>query len=521
MSDPDLTSRNPQDEERDFEAALRPTKLADFAGQPHARELLSIAIEAAKQRGEALDHVLLCGPPGLGKTTLAGIIAQELSVPIQQTAGPIPLQKKIRFERHFEWCPRTRSFSSMRFTVCCPISKRFSMPHFEDFRLDILNRHRPGHKNALAFFAAITVVGTTTKQGLLELLAAGTFWDRAAPQAYDEETLGGIVERSANLLGVKISANAAREIARRGRGTPRIANRLLRRVRDYAQVRADGHIDSGVAQAALDLLKVDRFGLDSVDQKIMLTVMVKYGGGPVGLSTIAASIDEQTDTIEEVYEPYLMQLGFLDRTPRGRIATDRAFDYFGVNRRTRFPWQQWFAESPVLSGVPWRRSGCIFSLGLQNMGERQENLELAIAALESEQIRVIARSSIYETEPQDVTDQPWFLNMVVQCETNCFPIQLLAVLRRIENGLGRVRTPTGRRGPRLIDIDILLFGQVSMKTPHLTIPHPRMLDRRFVLEPLLKMDASLRQPGTKEMLFDRLRKLSGQRVKKLDAATPR
>ena len=336
MSDPDLTSRNPQDEERDFEAALRPTKLADFAGQPHARELLSIAIEAAKQRGEALDHVLLCGPPGLGKTTLAGIIAQELSVPIQQTAGPI-LQKKFDLSGILSGVREREVFFIDEIHRLLPDIEEILYAALEDFRLDILIGTGPGARTHSLSLPRFTVVGATTKQGLLSAPLLGRFGIVLRLEPYDEETLGGIVERSANLLGVKISANAAREIARRGRGTPRIANRLLRRVRDYAQVRADGHIDSGVAQAALDLLKVDRFGLDSVDQKIMLTVMVKYGGGPVGLSTIAASIDEQTDTIEEVYEPYLMQLGFLDRTPRGRIATDRAFDYFGVNRRTRFP----------------------------------------------------------------------------------------------------------------------------------------------------------------------------------------
>ncbi|MBV8866955.1 MAG: Holliday junction branch migration DNA helicase RuvB, partial [Acidobacteriaceae bacterium] len=206
----------------------------------------------------------------------------------------------------------------------------------EDFRLDILIGTGPGARTHSLPLPRFTVVGATTKQGLLSAPLLGRFGIVLRLEPYDEETLGGIVERSAGLLDVQITPEAAREIARRGRGTPRIANRLLRRVRDYAQVRADGHIDSRIAQAALDLLKVDRFGLDAVDQKIMLTVMGKYGGGPVGLGTIAASIDEQTDTIEEVYEPYLMQLGFLDRTPRGRIATERAFEYFGISRKARF-----------------------------------------------------------------------------------------------------------------------------------------------------------------------------------------
>ncbi len=324
-----------QDEEREFEAALRPTKLADFAGQPHVRELLSIAIQAAKQRGDALDHVLLCGPPGLGKTTLAGIIAHELDVSIDQTAGPI-LQKKLDLTGILSGVRERQVFFIDEIHRLMPDIEEILYAALEDFRLDILIGTGPGARTHSLPLPRFTVVGATTKQGLLSAPLLGRFGIVLRLEPYDEETLGRIVERSARLLDVRITPEAAREIARRGRGTPRIANRLLRRVRDYAQVRAEGHIDSPVAQAALDLLKVDRYGLDSVDQKIMLTVMVKYGGGPVGLSTIAASIDEQTDTIEEVYEPYLMQLGFLDRTPRGRIATDRAFDYFGVSRRSRF-----------------------------------------------------------------------------------------------------------------------------------------------------------------------------------------
>jgi len=205
----------------------------------------------------------------------------------------------------------------------------------EDFRLDILIGAGPGARTHSITLPHFTAVGATTRQGLLSAPLRGRFGIVLRLDPYDEATLGKIVERSARLLEIATTADAAREIARRGRGTPRIANRLLRRVRDYAQVRADGHIDLEVAQAALDMLKVDRYGLDEIDHKIMLTIMEKFSGGPVGLSTIAASIDEQTDTIEEVYEPYLMQLGFLDRTPRGRSATERAFEYFGVTRRQR------------------------------------------------------------------------------------------------------------------------------------------------------------------------------------------
>ncbi len=335
MHDDDLVSRKSQEEDRQFEAALRPTSLADFAGQPHVRELLSIAIEAARQRGEAMDHVLLCGPPGLGKTTLAGIIAQELSVPITQTAGPI-LQKKLDLTGILSSVHEHQVFFIDEIHRLMHDIEEILYAALEDFRLDILIGTGPGARTHSLPLPHFTVVGATTKQGLLSAPLLSRFGIVLRLEPYDEETLGCIVERSARLLDVRITLDAAREIARRGRGTPRIANRLLRRVRDFAQVRAEGHIDASVAQAALDLLKVDRFGLDAVDQKVMLTVMVKYGGGPVGLSTIAASIDEQTDTIEEVYEPYLIQLGFLDRTPRGRIATERAFDYFGVSRKARF-----------------------------------------------------------------------------------------------------------------------------------------------------------------------------------------
>ncbi len=332
-------SAAPQEDDRQFETALRPTRLDDFAGQPHVREQLSIAIEAAKRRGEAMDHVLLCGPPGLGKTTLAGIIAQELSVPIDQTAGPV-LQKKLDLTGILSSVRARQVFFVDEIHRLLPDIEEILYSALEDFRLDILIGTGPGARTHSISLPHFTAVGATTRQGLLSAPLRGRFGIVLRLDPYDELTLAKIVTRSAGLLEIEINGDAAREIARRGRGTPRIANRLLRRVRDYAQVRADGHIDCGVAQAALDLLKVDRYGLDEVDQKIMTTIAEKYGGGPVGLSTIAASIDEQSDTIEEVYEPYLMQLGFLDRTPRGRIATDRAFEYFQIPKRQRFAGSQ-------------------------------------------------------------------------------------------------------------------------------------------------------------------------------------
>ena len=335
MGESGIMSAGANAEERQIEAALRPTTLEDFAGQPHAREQLAIAIEAAKRRSEAMDHVLLCGPPGLGKTTLAGIVAQELGVAIDQTAGPV-LQRKLDLTGILSNIRQRQVFFIDEIHRLLPDIEEILYSALEDFRLDILIGTGPGARTHSLPLPRFTAVGATTRQGLLSAPLRGRFGIVLRLDPYDEPTLAGIVERSARLLHVEITHDAAREIARRGRGTPRIANRLLRRVRDYAQVRAEGHIDHAVAQAALDLLKVDQYGLDEVDQKIMLTIAEKYGGGPVGLSTIAASIDEQPDTIEEVYEPYLMQLGFLDRTPRGRVATERAFEYFGVSRRLRF-----------------------------------------------------------------------------------------------------------------------------------------------------------------------------------------
>jgi Holliday junction DNA helicase RuvB len=333
-----MVSPAAQEEERQFEAALRPTRLDDFEGQPHVKEQLSIAIEAAKRRGEAMDHVLLCGPPGLGKTTLAGIIAQELSVAMDQTAGPV-LQKKLDLTGILSNIHAKQVFFVDEIHRLMPDIEEILYAALEDFRLDILIGTGPGARTHSIALPRFTAVGATTRQGLLSAPLRGRFGIVLRLDPYDEPTLARIVERSAHLLDVPITDDAAHEIARRGRGTPRISNRLLRRVRDYAQVRAGGRIDIEVAESALNLLKVDRYGLDDIDQKIMLTVAEKYGGGPVGLSTIAASIDEQADTIEEVYEPYLMQLGFLDRTPRGRVATERAFDYFKISRRPRFAGQ--------------------------------------------------------------------------------------------------------------------------------------------------------------------------------------
>ena len=332
--DQGIVSASLREDERQFEATLRPSRLNDFAGQTKVKENLSIAIEAARQRGEALDHVLLYGPPGLGKTTLAGIIASELGVGIQQTSGPV-LQKKLDLVGILSNLQEREVFFVDEIHRLLPDVEEMIYSALEDFRMDILIGTGPGARTVAMDIKKFTAIGATTRQGLISAPLRGRFGLVLRLNHYDMKELQAIVVRSAQLLNIVMDSEGAEEIARRARGTPRIANRLLRRVRDYAQVRASGQIDLGVAIKALDLLEVDRFGLDEIDQKIMLTVLEKYGGGPVGVNTIAASIDEQADTVEEVYEPYLMQLGFLDRTPRGRVGTERAFEYFKIARRPR------------------------------------------------------------------------------------------------------------------------------------------------------------------------------------------
>src|SRR5271165_7179399 len=334
MREKGIVSAGPLEGERQFEAALRPQLLADFTGQPKLKENLAIAIEAATKRGEAMDHVLLYGPPGLGKTTLANIIASELGVAYEQTSGPI-LQKKLDLTGVLTNIKARQVFFIDEIHRLMPDVEEILYSALEDFRIDILIGTGPGARTHSMPIPHFTAIGATTRQGLVSAPLRGRFGLVLRLNHYDVEELTRIVRRSASLLGVEIDGEGSAEIARRSRGTPRIANRLLRRVRDYAQVRAKGRIDQKVATTALDLLEVDRFGLDEIDQKIMHTLLAKYAGGPVGVNTIAASIDEEADTIEEVYEPYLIQLGFIDRTPRGRVGTDRAFEYFQIPRRMR------------------------------------------------------------------------------------------------------------------------------------------------------------------------------------------
>ena len=340
MAEHRIVSAASDPEDAQFEAGLRPHRLADFTGQTKLKENLAIAIAAARQRGEAMDHVLLYGPPGLGKTTLAGIIAEELEVSFDQTSGPV-LQKKLDLSGILSNIKSRQVFFIDEIHRLLPDIEEMLYSALEDFHLDILIGTGPGARTHSIPIQKFTAIGATTRQGMVSAPLRGRFGLVLRLNPYDVEELTLIVNRSARLLSVGIDPAGAEEIARRSRGTPRIANRLLRRVRDYAQVRAEGHITLDAAQKALNLLEVDRFGLDEIDQKIMNTILVKYRGGPVGINTIAASIGEEPETIEEAYEPYLLQLGFLNRTPRGRMATHLAFDYFkiepGMARRMEQP----------------------------------------------------------------------------------------------------------------------------------------------------------------------------------------
>lgn len=332
MPDSRIISPAAELDDAQFEAGLRPRRLKDFTGQTKLKENLAIAIEAARFRGEAMDHVLLYGPPGLGKTTLAAIIAEELEVAFDQTSGPV-LQKKLDLSGLLTNIQKRQVFFIDEIHRLLPDVEEMMYSALEDFQLDLLIGSGPGARTMRIPVEKFTAVGATTRQGLVSAPLRGRFGLVLHLNHYTAEELTTIVKRSAMLLGVTIDQEGAEEIARRSRGTPRIANRLLRRVRDFAQVRADGRVTKPIAETALDLLEVDRFGLDEIDRKIMLTVLEKYRGGPVGVNTIAASIGEEPETIEEVYEPYLIQLGFLNRTPRGRMGTASAFEYFKIERR--------------------------------------------------------------------------------------------------------------------------------------------------------------------------------------------
>jgi Holliday junction DNA helicase RuvB len=315
--------------EDDLDATLRPQRLRDFIGQDALKEQLGLSIAAAAARGDALDHVLLAGPPGLGKTSLARIIAEELDVPFVQTAGPA-LERKgdiAAFLTDLE--PRSVFFVDEIHRLPRAVEETF-YPAMEDRRLPVTLGVGPGARVVTLDLPSFTLVGATTRAGLLTTPLRDRFGIQHRLDHYEPGDLARIVVRSAAVLGVAVDAAGARSIADRARGTPRVANRLLKRVRDYAQVRGDGAIDGTVAAAALDLLEVDRVGLDRLDRELLRTICTRFSGGPVGLSTLAVAVGEEPDTVEDVYEPYLLQRGFLQRTPRGRCATPHAFRHLGL-----------------------------------------------------------------------------------------------------------------------------------------------------------------------------------------------
>jgi Holliday junction DNA helicase RuvB len=329
-----LVSAAPVEDDSSFELKLRPQRLGEFIGQSKVKENLAVAIEAAKSRGEALDHVLLYGPPGLGKTTLATIIANELGVAFQQTSGPT-LQIKGDLTAILTNLRDKQVLFIDEVHRLQPALEEILYSALEDYKLDILIGQGPAARTHTMDVKPFTFVAATTRAGLLSAPLRSRFGIVLRLEFYTHDELRIIIERSAEILGVEINREGAIELASRSRGTPRIANRLLRRVRDYAQVRSAGKIDLPTAQAALQMLEVDRYGFDEVDRRLLLAIIEKYQGGPVGVNTLAAALAEEPDAIEEIYEPFLIQIGFLNRTPRGRVATPLAYEHFGITPHRR------------------------------------------------------------------------------------------------------------------------------------------------------------------------------------------
>jgi holliday junction DNA helicase RuvB len=324
------------DEDARIEASVRPHRLADFIGQSRVKENISIAVEAARSRGEALDHVLLYGPPGLGKTTLAQILSNELGVAIKTSSGPL-LERKGDLTAILTSLEPREVFFLDEIHRLLPAIEEILYPAMEDYRIDLIIGQGPGARIHPFQLNKFTLVGATTRAGLITAPLRSRFGIVHRLDFYTADDLVEIVRRSAKILGITVDDAGATEIARRSRGTPRVGNRLLRRARDFAEVRARGQVTLEVAREALEMLGVDEHGLDEMDRNLVLTIIQKYAGGPVGLNTIAASLSEEEDAIEEIYEPYLMQLGLLDRTQRGRVATALAYKYFGLDAPRRQP----------------------------------------------------------------------------------------------------------------------------------------------------------------------------------------
>ena len=328
MTDRVIAAAGAEDDAQ-YDAGLRPRTLNEYIGQDRVRDNLTVSIAAARGRNEALDHVLLYGPPGLGKTTLAYVIGNEMGVPVRATAGPV-IEKAGDLAAMLTNLQQHEVLFIDEIHRMAPAIEEILYPAMEDYELDIVIGQGPSARSVKVPLQKFTLIGATTRAGLLSAPLRARFGIVHRLDFYEERDIHEIVRRSARILDIPVDEDAGREIARRSRGTPRIANRLLRRVRDYAQVRADGRVTLDVANAALTLLEVDDHGFDEVDRRLLRTIIDKFSGGPVGVNSLAAAIHEEKDAIEDMYEPFLIQAGFLDRTPRGRVATARAYEYFGL-----------------------------------------------------------------------------------------------------------------------------------------------------------------------------------------------